>query len=406
MSAFVHIIPQLPPAIDGVGDYCWNLWKHWLEPELDWGFLVARGAEDTRAMFPEAPVNTFGLNAASLTEALERGSCRTAVLHYVGYAYQPKGIPVWLPRALRDWRYGAAAHKPSLLTGRRLVVMFHEMYARSSPLRSPFWVAPVARRIIRDLARISDTWVTSCERYFGQLSGEFGAQPNAGRIIPIPSNIPAPFKIDWPPSRGKLRIVVFGLAKTRIWALERHSKLLRALHQADLIEHVTLAGQEPLPEDERMWRHLAARIGSNVEWRTRFNLLAEDISAELVQHDVGLLANEPDVLTKSGVFAALAAHGVVPIVSTPAREPLPERFRPSVLANDDDRNIEQLVQLLREPSALNQRREHVRALAARELGWPGIARSWSEVLRVNVPAAALQTAEEHAAFGNRLEVPA
>ena len=387
MSNLVHIVPQLPPAIDGVGDYCWNLWKHWPEQSSDWKFLVTRGADETVATYPGAKVRQFERNAASLVDALDKSNCHTVVLHYVGYAYQPKGIPVWLPRALRSWRRPSGKQPPAPL-GRQAIVMFHEMYARSSPLRSPFWVAPVAQRIIQDLVRTADIWVTSCERYFGQLVVEFGAQATAGRIGPSPSNVPAPLGLDVSPSNGKLRIAVFGLARTRIWALERHWKLLRALHRAGLIEHITLIGKRPAAQDDKDWRHLAEQIGPDLRWRTRFDLLVEEISSEMAGHDLGLLANEPDILTKSGVFAALAAHGVVPVISTPARQLLPERWRSSLLANDDNEDIEKLVHLLRGAEALRQRRESLRAIASRELGWSGVAQSWSDLLQLNRPASA------------------
>ncbi|HUR59652.1 MAG TPA: hypothetical protein VM029_18175, partial [Opitutaceae bacterium] len=329
--------------------------------------------------WPEAKVREFKLNGAALTKSLEQSRCATVVLHYVGYAYQPKGIPVWLPRALRQWRHGGKSATPS--APRRLVVMFHEMYARSSPLRSPFWVGPFARRIIRDLVTLSDAWVTSCERYHRQLTTEFGAEKTEGRILPIPSNIPAPGEITFEETRGgRLRAVLFGLAKTRLWALERHWQLLRALHQASRLEHITLMGKRPEPEDERAWQSWSERIGPGVKWRQRFDLSTSEISAELAQHDLGLLANEPDILTKSGVFAALATHGVIPIVSTPAGEALPESVARAALANDDGGAIAPLVAALRDATLLRPRRDELLAFAARELAWPGIARNWADVL--------------------------
>ena len=49
-------------------------------------------------------------------------------------------------------------------------------------------------------------------------------------------------------------LVVFGLAKTRCWALERHWRLLRAISREGLIEHVTLLGKQPGPDDEHLQR--------------------------------------------------------------------------------------------------------------------------------------------------------
>jgi glycosyltransferase involved in cell wall biosynthesis len=247
-------------------------------------------------------------------------------------------------------------------------------------------VTPLARRIIRQLVRLSDAWVTSCNRYFHQLTNEFGARPAAGRIIPIGSNIPlrsmlVPKRFGDEDTTPKFRFVVFGLAKTRCWALGRHWRLLRALGQIGMIEHVTLMGQQPRPEDERTWKQLADLSGENIRWRMRFDLGAVDVSHELAAHDFGLLANEPDILTKSGVFAALAAHGVIPIVSKAGRSTLPRLFHNAALVNaDTDGSIAAVVDVLRDTNALNEMREGLQALSGRELAWPRIAETWKNVI--------------------------
>src|SRR5205085_7650759 len=129
MNGFNHIAPQLPPAIDGVGDYCWNLWRHWPDAAVRWQFLALHGAGKTREHWRDVKVAGFSPGADSLCRALEAAEAETIVLHYVGYGFQPKGIPLWLPEALRRWRKSKSGSTCSLVT------MFHEMYARSSPLR-------------------------------------------------------------------------------------------------------------------------------------------------------------------------------------------------------------------------------------------------------------------------------
>jgi hypothetical protein len=376
MSPIIHIIPQLPPAIDGVGDYCANLWKHWPESGSNphWKFLVAHGADETRQFLPDMDVREFALNANSLSAALNNAHGDVLVLHYVGYAYQPKGMPIWLPGAIQKWK--------SAQSRRRLVTMFHEMYARSSPLRSPFWVAPFARRIIGELVTMSEAWVTNCDRYFNQLITQFNARAELGRMLPIGSNIPLVAAIAQPrPKIPPLRVVVFGLAKTRLWALERHWQLLRAMHERGLIESITLLGKGNEPEDERAWQRLAGRVGS-VSWRKRFDLTGEEISHELAGHDLGLLANEPDLLTKSGVFAALAMHGVVPILSAASHAAVPAFAMSAVLANDETPgSITSQIEILRDPKRLQQTREDLVNSTAEHLAWPRITQRWHEILQ-------------------------
>jgi hypothetical protein len=385
MSSLVHIAPQLPPAIDGVGDYCWNLWQHWPEKHPRWTFLVSRGAQDTSVVWREVNVRSFTLTRAGLAAALEETPAETAVLHYVGYGFQPKGIPVWLPGALADWK----ARNPR----RRLVTMFHEMYARSSPLRSPFWVAPFARRIIRQLAAMSDNWVTNCERYFNQLTTEFAAEARRGRVVPIGSNIPvcapdAP-EVEHAKAHGQLRVVFFGLAKTRLWALERHWRLLRALSEAGLLESVLFLGKAEAPEDTRERERFQKLIGK-VAFKTRFDVSATDVSRHLAQQDLGFIANEPDVLTKSGVFAALASHGLVPVLSTRNGAGVPEFARGAVLGNDDsEADVQRVTASLRQRADLERVREAVMRLAAEQLAWSRITRAFADAVeQVNAAAVA------------------
>ncbi|HEY0549627.1 MAG TPA: hypothetical protein VGF13_08500, partial [Verrucomicrobiae bacterium] len=347
MNTLTHIAPQLPPAIDGVGDYCWNLWRHWLESDTRWRFLALHGVAKSREHWSEVEVGGFNANAESLHRTLEFTGAQTVVLHYVGYGFQPKGMPLWLPEGLRRWRSGEA-------NGRRLVTMFHEMYARSSPLRSPFWVAPFARGIIRDLVKLSDAWITSCDRYFEQLVNEFGASAELGRIIPIGSNVPvaAERSANRGMAHGKIRLVSFGLARTRLWALERHWKLLRQLNERGALECITLLGKRGADEDTRAEESFIQRIGRGVKWHRRLDLSAKELSHELHQHDLGILANEPDILTKSGVFAALANHGVVPIVAAQNIAALPQFIQQAVLANDDGERISRIERAINEPGRL------------------------------------------------------
>ena len=379
MTSLTHIAPQLPPAIDGVGDYCWNLWRHWPEENPDWKFLVARNAKATSAHWPEVIVNEFTSEKFSLAESLEQSDCEIAVLHYVGYGFQPKGIPIWLPGEIERWKRADSR--------RRFVTMFHEMDARSSPVRSPFWVAPIARHIIGQLVRLSDAWVTSCERYFDQLTTDFGANSGLGHIIPIGSNIPY---VALPPgewrgekkTKKRFRFVVFGLARTRLWALERHWKLLRAVREADALESITLLGAREGTAEARARERLASAIGGDLKWNAAFDLPASEVSEHLAGHDFGLLANEPDIVTKSGVFAALAEHGVIPIISTREHQSVPRALATSVIPNSEQPDhIKTTLEFLRDTARLQQMRDNLREFAAKELAWPRIASSWRAALR-------------------------
>lgn len=391
MKSILHIAPQLPPALDGVGDYCWNLWRHWPERETSWHFAVLQGAAAAQAAWPAVKVREFEPDAESLWTALERSGATTAVLHYVGYGFQPKGIPVWLPRALDDWR-GHAGHPE-----RRLVTMFHELYASSSPLRSPFWVKPWARRIIRQLVRRSDAWITSCTAYRERLIHEFEADPRRGSLVPIAANIPTAVEMDetrlWPLEFGrKLRVAVFGLPHTRLVALDRHAGLLAALVRANMVESVVMIGKSCSNRAyKRQLSGLQQRVGG--AWRSECNLAANEVADVLAGCDLGLVANDPGTLTKSGVFAAMAVNGLVSIVSNrDSATVVASPFADCVLLNDEQpATFEALKNELAGINRMTARRRATLRVARTELCWSSVTAQWSTAF-ANMRAAAEQPA--------------
>jgi hypothetical protein len=177
-----------------------------------------------------------------------------------------------------------------------------------------------------------------------------------------------------------LRFIVFGLGKTRLWALERHWRLRRALREAGAIQLITLVGKRHEAADEREWSRLKSKIGGTVHWKTRFDLSTDEISRELASHDFGLLANEPDILTKSGVFAALASHGTIPIVAAPSQADLPEPWCEAAIANDDGEAIPQVRSMLSDKARLRQMHESLLEFSAHELAWNRITEKWNEML--------------------------
>ena len=87
-------------------------------------------------------------------------TCNGVILHYVNYGFQKRGVPVTLVSFLKSLRreFGGA-----------LLVIFHELFASGPPWRSEFWLQPLQKKIARDLARLADARVVSCESMRDQL---------------------------------------------------------------------------------------------------------------------------------------------------------------------------------------------------------------------------------------------
>jgi hypothetical protein len=373
----VHIVPTVPPAVNGLADYCFRLWEFWPQPRPDWTCLAPKFPDDAARLWPEAHLRPFELSGTGLYEALDQLGPGTVVLHYVGYAYHSKGCPVWLPAALRRWKrkHGSKA---------RLIVMFHELYAKGSIRKSSFWLSPIARNIASQLAQLSDSWCTSCARYANLLQTELKAVPAKGLVLPVGANIlpsgNVDFRKSWPLEHGaRLKAVIFGLPQTRIWTLIAHKALLRHMIQNDLLESITMLGLAPEhPKLLSEEAELRAWIGGGAVWRESFGLPTGAISQFLLTQDVGLVANELDILSKSGVYAALTVHGVVTIAKQDAgtnSTPLSGQPYPALLNLDSEPQV--LASLLADPGEIQRMRHDIESAALETLSWHAISSAWS-----------------------------
>lgn len=234
--------------------------------------------------------------AGELARALERASLRTVLLHYSGYGFARRGVPAWLVGGLERWKAGGPE--------RRLVVMFHELWASGPIWRSSFWTSRMQRLVTARVLDLADLWMTNAETHGEKLRGLAPAQC-AAACLPVFSNIgeavPQVFE-DRPPAAA-----VFGQEGSR------------------RLVYVNLADFEPLLKACGIERLIDIGSGDAVEPRPNLQvdrlgyLPAEEVSAALGRCRLGLLCYPLDYVAKSGIFAAYAAHGLAPVLRTPTR---------------------------------------------------------------------------------------
>lgn len=378
LPRITQIASQLPPVINGVGDYCFNLWAHWPQPRPDWRFLVCDSVEVVRRGWAGDRASCIKHNAEGIRAGLEAAETELAVLHYVNYGFNPYGKPLWLPPGLADWKQRGPR--------RRLVVMFHELYAIGPVYRKAFWIQPKTRGLVRDLVRLADGWITSCPEHETKLLRQFHADPARGTVIPIGSNIPVNAPVDFgrsPDVNGRWKIVVFGLAHTRLQALEKHRRLLVTLARQKRLQTITLLGKkEQSPKNLARLAAIRAAAGPEVTWEEQFDLEPGAISQILVHQDFGLLTNSPSTLTKSGVCAALTMHGVIPVISAPPGPAPAAAGSESVLRNDDSvASISALLQSVSDGGVVRVLRRELQRRAQEQLSWFAITAQWENFLR-------------------------
>ena len=317
----IQIVPVLPPALSGVGDYA----------TLLAGELQAAGGVRTRfvvgdpgwtgpasaadAPFPARAVTAR--TAAALLHALDEaeaagGAAGVALLHYVGYGYAHRGCPFWLVDAAERWR-GA---RP----GRRLIVLFHELYATGPVWSSVFWTSPFQRWLAARLGRAADFRRMTTGEAARQLRPMLRRGHDALETIPVFSTLGEPAAPP-PLSARRRRMVVFGSRSWRVDVYTRRAADFAAACHALGIEHVVDVGSPtglalagggfaPVPVEE------AGPLPS-AEAGTLF---ADSLA--------GYFSYPVPYLGKSTIFAAYCAHGMVPVTHPANRAPSPDGLQP------------------------------------------------------------------------------
>jgi hypothetical protein len=297
MTTVVHLTPELQPMIGGIADYVAILGRAMTEREIRQQYLVvSHGApahrKSIRARFPQA----FVLDSTT-SNALVRGlrdlEAETVLLHYSGYGYAPRGAPFGLVARLERWK--------ELRTHHRLIVMFHETWASGLPWQSSFWLSPMQHWCVARVARLADAVVTNTSYYRARL--ELLLRPGTPiQVQPIFSNIGEPDAVPAFDERESV-CVLFGRGSTRRRTNERFRRYFDELRMLG-IERLIEIGVEPEITAGLEWPFPVANLGPRT---------TSEISAIMMRVKYGLFDCPVHVAGKSGVLAALAAHGIVPI---------------------------------------------------------------------------------------------
>lgn len=218
------------------------------------------------------------------------------LLHFSGYGFQKRGVPMWLNPEIRSLR------KRFRVFG----VIFHELYASGPPWGSAFWLSGVQRRIAHKLLLQADFWFTNREGAAEWLTRNSPSVPHA--TMPVFSNVGEPESIDAGgrnPTRERT-MVVFGSNSMRMQVYAwNDGEIFKVAQRQGLRIHDI----GPTIQDAALSQRMA-REGVVVQGR----LPAEQVSAAMLRAEYGALVYPPDYAAKSGIFAAYAAHGVCPVM--------------------------------------------------------------------------------------------
>ena len=302
----IQIVPRLFPVIDGLGDYALNLARqlrkdfkietHFIVGDPTWSGSTQLQGFPVSRVTAQSPNNLCSLLISDRTSVVT-----TVLLHYVGYGYARRGCPLWLVNGLERWR--------SEGSNRRLVTMFHELYAFGPPWTSSFCLSPLQRKLAARLAQISDRCLTSLQRYAEILAKFSQGKHSEIPALPVFSNI-GESRQCLPLGNRHRRLVVFGGQRNR---LQQSWSELNYTCQVLEIEEIWDIG----PPIDLTFPNI-----DGVSIVKKGACTAAEISNALSNSLAGFFNYyDPTRLAKSGIFAAYCAHGMLPI--SPCFTPLP-----------------------------------------------------------------------------------
>jgi hypothetical protein len=297
------IIPRLPPATDGVGDYALNLARQLRKDfNIHTHFIVGCDTWTGDAEIEEFPVTKVSDRSPAALLTLLSGNDdklppnSPILLHYVGYGYATRGCPVWLIDGLQSWK--------NLYPHRSLVTMFHEISASGPIWTSAFWLSHLQRNLATRLTKMSDRCITTKQLYADIITNISKGKHSQVSCLPVFSNIGEPDKLPLDLSERQPRLVVFGGTANRKRVYQQSQKLLDDICRKLNIQEIwdigdptgitpACIGKTPVIE---MGKQPAEQIG--------------DIFAESL---VGFSDYHPDFFAKSTIFAAYCAYRLLPI---------------------------------------------------------------------------------------------
>lgn len=297
MTTIIQIVPQLPPAINGLGDYALNLARQLRQDyQIDTHFLVGNlswQGDDTIEGFKISQIKKHQGN--NLSDCLSFISSQKILLHYVGYGYAQRGCPNWLVNGLMNWCHGKK--------NRKLITIFHEIYSSSKkPWTSSFWLSFQQQQIAIKLYQLSATIITSSELAKRVLE-KITKTKISSITLPVFSNIGEPQK-NIPLSQRSPSLVVFGTPGLRKQIYQQFSSLNAICKDLEISKIYDIGSPIKLPFSQL-----------NEITIISMGIQPPDKISELLSQSLGgVLCYRTDLLAKSTIFASYCAHGVIPMI--------------------------------------------------------------------------------------------
>ena len=301
MQELIQIVPNLPPRIDGIGDYALQLARRlrdehqgkisFLVCDPDWrGESAVDGFPARSVSRRSAPAFEQAVREAELGE----GDAAPILLHFSPYGYQKRGCPYWLVAGLEALERASPG---------RVNTAFHELNISSKRIwSSTFWVPGMQKHLLTRLAKIGGFHYTNTGEHQVKL------ERWSNRKIPLILNFATLGERDVEPpfSSRRREIIIFGRADQRRWTYERGAKALIQLRRHLDAERIHDVGA-PIPGHDCVSIDGCPVVRHGIMDSPQLSELMSSTLASFMYYPIPLL-------TKSSVHALTCASGALSFV--------------------------------------------------------------------------------------------
>ena len=284
----VQISPTYPPNIGGVGNYAKLLADFLKKKSINSKILVSDHLDNKNKK-----QRLFGKNNKNLYLLLENTNSNEIILHFSGYGYASRGLCFNLISTLEKWK--------QISKSRKLITIFHEIYAIGPIYRMSFWTSLPQKYLAKKLLKLSNiALVTSKQNYITLSSFDKKKKIIYSNVF---SNI-GELKKNKKLKLRKNIAIIFGnnYQKEILYndILENKNQYERILKKMSIKKIIDIGPKLEISKKIKFIN--IKRIG--VKSKNYISLLLRDSKVGLVFYPV-------DQMTKSGIIAAYASHGLV-----------------------------------------------------------------------------------------------
>jgi glycosyltransferase involved in cell wall biosynthesis len=379
------LVRWLPPKIDGVGDYTWNLVCALRKQGIDADIFTSaeqegHGLVNNDWVFPVIKKwDTDGI-----LNAFRGKSPDWFCLQYVPQSYGHGCIAWQVPQIISSLKRKSRSN---------IAVTFHEFIWGWGIWPKDLFLASITRLQTRRMLLTIDSAITTCVRYRGILE-KLANRHLKINVIPVGSNIEPVFlgleeskaiRKQIFPDSAKVLGLFSRLSQYRNFPLAL--KTLKAARDKGIDAWLYLVGNiassNPPMFNDLM--RLAHKLGVKSHIVTTGVLPKEELSLHLKLIDVFIFPQSDGISTRNTALMAAIAHGL-PIVSF---KPLPGNFDNfsipcGVLVNRQDEKsfIQAAITCLKDNTVSNSASTVNKDYYYNNFSWPIIAREYSQALRI------------------------